>query len=584
MTEGPTVWGELGIAATSDVVAIRRAYAERLKVTHPEDDAEAFQRLRMAYEAALRAARTASPPGTAPAPALADTPVRVNALEAREGPGAFGTVGSDGRKVFDEAFRQVEVLLTNPEDPGREAILGALEALFVNPGAYEVETWLSLDQRLAALLLRTAPQSDEAARVSANRLGWRRTDVRIARSKEVLTVVTRLADLDAVAALRSGATDESEALRILSGALAESWLARRWQGLAHARVVRNFMVGALRSRPTLAASLNHTTATWWVNYLNRPRLDRSAALMIPLLSLYAIVGLILHIGFNTALNDSSSRLLAMAALAGPIVIMAWLYVFKWPLWLTRKVLGNRPSLFARCGWSPASVVLVGVATAIPDTAPELAFVALGSFALLLWAIAAAGDSVVVPGDFRTRLRVACFAGVILVPWMGLVIWAFSAPIAVATITALSIQVIGLSRLMPVWALDVPSHLRHWSLIGMIALAAISGYVMWSGDWREFRVEAAAALVTVTLIVSRPARWSLAGSAGKWAVYATYAGFFVCGLIGFAMMNSGVFPHKSRAAIQLFGTYLLYGVVVTSGAGLVGDLLNRARLFRPATGA
>jgi hypothetical protein len=50
------VWQELGIAPTAEVREIRRAYAQRLRRTHPEDDPEGFQRLRAAYESALAAA------------------------------------------------------------------------------------------------------------------------------------------------------------------------------------------------------------------------------------------------------------------------------------------------------------------------------------------------------------------------------------------------------------------------------------------------------------------------------------------------------------------------------------------------
>ncbi|HEY9106803.1 MAG TPA: hypothetical protein VIN58_08990 [Roseateles sp.] len=43
-------WQRLGLEPTTDLAAIKKAYAQRLKVTRPDDDAEAYQALRATYE------------------------------------------------------------------------------------------------------------------------------------------------------------------------------------------------------------------------------------------------------------------------------------------------------------------------------------------------------------------------------------------------------------------------------------------------------------------------------------------------------------------------------------------------------
>lgn len=50
-------WDILGIPPNSDSRTVRRAYAQRAKDCHPEEDPEGFQRLYQAYQQALRAAR-----------------------------------------------------------------------------------------------------------------------------------------------------------------------------------------------------------------------------------------------------------------------------------------------------------------------------------------------------------------------------------------------------------------------------------------------------------------------------------------------------------------------------------------------
>lgn len=70
-------WQTLGIAPTTDVTAIRHAYAEKTRTCHPEDDPEGFDRLHTAFSEAMQYARrgrrpaAAQPEGKRPAAASA---------------------------------------------------------------------------------------------------------------------------------------------------------------------------------------------------------------------------------------------------------------------------------------------------------------------------------------------------------------------------------------------------------------------------------------------------------------------------------------------------------------------------------
>ncbi|MFF2484322.1 tetratricopeptide repeat protein [Paenibacillus sp. NPDC058071] len=51
------IWDVLGVDPSSDSSIIKRAYAKQLKLHHPEDDPEGYQRLREAYDQALKQAK-----------------------------------------------------------------------------------------------------------------------------------------------------------------------------------------------------------------------------------------------------------------------------------------------------------------------------------------------------------------------------------------------------------------------------------------------------------------------------------------------------------------------------------------------
>ncbi|MDE5591314.1 MAG: J domain-containing protein [Acetatifactor sp.] len=53
-----SIWEILGIPPTTDIVTIKKAYADRAKEWHPEEHPEEFKHLRNAYQTAVKWAKS----------------------------------------------------------------------------------------------------------------------------------------------------------------------------------------------------------------------------------------------------------------------------------------------------------------------------------------------------------------------------------------------------------------------------------------------------------------------------------------------------------------------------------------------
>ncbi len=93
-------WQVLGLSDESDSGTIKRRYAQLLKVTRPDDDPQAFQCLREAYEAALQQARRSDMHASLQVVAL-----EIEAVQAPSEPAAW----SDHHPWLNEIFAELSV-------------------------------------------------------------------------------------------------------------------------------------------------------------------------------------------------------------------------------------------------------------------------------------------------------------------------------------------------------------------------------------------------------------------------------------------------------------------------------------------
>ncbi len=177
-------WAVLGIEPCSDAASVKRAYARRLKVVRPDDDAQAFQELRRAYEWALDFVNGAAPvvppssPPSAP-PAASVQPPQPAEPERPASPAALDFRPPQVVQVHRQA-RPVEPPAPPPQpDP--------LPPPLPNPATLAAGAWRSF-LAAAAGIAQAAVERDPAAPV----------DTEVAALKEQLIALLRQPELESL--------------------------------------------------------------------------------------------------------------------------------------------------------------------------------------------------------------------------------------------------------------------------------------------------------------------------------------------------------------------------------------------------
>ncbi|WP_343520749.1 hypothetical protein [Sphingomonas sp.] len=386
-------WQVLGIPRKSDRAAIRRAYARKLRVTHPEDDPQGFMVLREAYEAALRwveydvdweepdedeaepvLAREAveAPPSAEPAVALYVAPAE---------PDPLAEVRAAEQEELRRRTAALDAGLRGPWHGDAAALKSQLAAILAAPALIEIAVRDSVEHWLADLLADTIPRSDHILRPAIDAFGWEEEGN---HPPGVWRILARIDEWRVIEALRRGDHALSAGWNALTRATAPGWQ-RRIGALRPgiAAQVRQLFDLADYQAPGIAHSFDPGAAAWWRAHLEAPRFG-----FVDLLVMLLAAGLALGLAFGAqtlAVRAGGAAAALLAGLAFPVVRLRIVAP-----WRERREMADEPPGWLADAW-PAPWLLAALLLVAVPIQPLVASVAVALAAVAaLWMAVAAG--------------------------------------------------------------------------------------------------------------------------------------------------------------------------------------------------
>jgi hypothetical protein len=429
----PWYWAVLEIDADSDERAVKRAYSRQLKSTRPDDDADAFQRLRTAYEHALLALRDRADMTmeTQEAPDMPDAGLQHVASTAllREkvaivpAPAVVLPVQRDGRHIpavsADALARAAWADFLVSYTPRRLASLDAL---------YADERLERFDARDAFELLALRHTADDACPADL-RIGlvelfdWRDSGTSLLRRYPALAYATfNLHAMDmAWGNLLHQAQTDPLLLYLVQDAVPEK-LPQRWNSdFVHA--MRDKLAAIRRYEPDLLAHrINLDVFNWWEAqvadkkyFLQTAGWSSVAGLGLWGLTMMVMLTLGSIMPSQAAIAFVLCQLItvgttAWATLRPPEKIVRW-FIGLQVRWIGQPLVDKRHVRNWQIGWIPPFIILaLALALLAPNQHPA---VAAGAVAAGL--TACAGMAIVMTSLAITRMRFCIAFAMALIP-------------------------------------------------------------------------------------------------------------------------------------------------------------------------
>lgn len=600
-------WPVLGIAPTPDQTAIRRAYAARLKVTNPEDDAAGFQALRAAYDHARWIAdnwHDDEPEddfglGDESEGDLGDSPAVVppqdhegplpdfgasTALEPRAAERPWGApreaaehvTGAELEALNADLARLAEIIHAPQVD--RDAARQALRAVLASPALDSMDIREQAEHRIGTLILNGGIAAAVLIDPSSHAFGWDTERVG-ARSPLGHAVQARRDDLTYLLTIQSPGSDLYGAWKALSEKPTGQRLLWNRLTIGLPGQVRRVLEAVSQQHPSLFDAFDPDAMEWW-----RKRLEGAwfgpmmvwTAFVAPLFLTPILVGADLF-------GDDNRRAFAVAypTLLGSILaLLASLLGVLRLQGLWREQREHQAKLGETIGWTSLALASLAGAALSPWLGPI--FAATG-VAALIWAVATAeahyGTRMVetvwsFPASWFPYIQVPFTAPVWLLRTFGLATLGFywiclREASALGAWTALALPtgaaglafVAGQERLHDAWR-ALPGEFRSGVLIGLLlAVAALP-----LGLWATAPVAGLAPLgfvaVTVAVLVERV--FSLGAPPNTLRDQVYHLGWLPAAIAAVVAEDT---TRQGNAMLLFLGIWLLAG----AAAGLLAEL-------------
>jgi hypothetical protein len=386
------VWSRLGIERTRDELLIRRAYAQQLKKTNPEDDAEAFKELRAAYDQALASVRQLAAdaakrtiPVSMPPDGAANTSGLAKVIKSPDPTDRPSDSVRTQRVAKLQSDLQALDALTGADAPQEALLREAFARCLASPALEDVQTQLAFEYTIARWLIAKRPATDSLFIDAAGRFNWERREGSVGLSADIAMAISQLRDIQYWDAVEAPESPLARACRSLVSQPKPLWLRTQMVIFNLDRAAKVLLLEIFRQHGSLVRKLNPAALEWWKIYLSRPRLSMGwLRLLSPLLPLAMVFGLLAGSRHNRMLLDGFVALLMTVTAIAAILVYKLFAIDKPTHWYQQRYRAGSPA-WLRVGWFPVGLTALATSAWLPQNPWSVAGMTVVGSACIAWA-------------------------------------------------------------------------------------------------------------------------------------------------------------------------------------------------------